>query len=102
MLLASQHSENTAYAVFNNHKNGDFKPYVYRSRDKGAAWTSITGNLPERGSVYCIAEDHVDPNLLFVGTEFGVFVTVDGGAKWTQLKSGIPTVAVRDMEIQKT
>ncbi len=101
MLLASQHSENTAYAVFNNHKNGDFKPYVYRSRDKGAAWTSITGNLPERGSVYCIAEDHVDPNLLFVGTEFGVFVTVDGGAKWTQLKSGIPTVAVRDMEIQK-
>ena len=101
MLLASQHSENTAYAVFNNHKNGDFKPYVYRSRDKGASWTSITGNLPERGSVYCIAEDHVNPNLLFVGTEFGVFVTVDGGAKWTQLKSGLPTVAVRDMEIQK-
>ena len=101
MLLASQHSENRAYAVFNNHKNGDFKPYVYRSRDKGASWTSITGNLPERGSVYCIAEDHVNPNLLFVGTEFGVFVTVDGGAKWTQLKSGLPTVAVRDMEIQK-
>ncbi|MGB0403618.1 MAG: VPS10 domain-containing protein [Salibacteraceae bacterium] len=101
MLLASQHSENTAYAVFNNHKNGDFKPYVYRSRDKGASWTSIIGNLPERGSVYCIAEDHVNPNLLFAGTEFGVFVTVDGGAKWTQLKSGIPTVAVRDMEIQK-
>ena len=101
MLLASQHSENTAYVVFNNHKNGDFKPYVYRSRDKGATWTSIIGNLPERGSVYCIAEDHVDPNLLFVGTEFGVFVTVDGGAKWTQLKTGLPTVAVRDMEIQK-
>lgn len=101
MLLASQHSENTAYAVFNNHKNGDFKPYVYRSRDKGATWTSISGNLPERGSVYCIAEDHVNPNLLFVGTEFGVFVTVDGGAKWTQLKAGLPTIAVRDMEIQK-
>ncbi len=101
MLLASQHSENTAYAVFNNHKNGDFKPYVYRSRDKGASWTSITGNLPERGSVYCIAEDHVNPNLLFVGTEFGVFVTIDGGAKWVQLKAGIPTVAVRDMDIQK-
>lgn len=101
MLLASQHSENTAYAVFNNHKTGDFKPYVYRSRDKGATWNSIIGNLPERGSVYCIAEDHVDPNLLFVGTEFGVFVTVDGGAKWTQLKSGLPTVAVRDIEIQK-
>ncbi|MCB0481872.1 MAG: glycosyl hydrolase [Flavobacteriales bacterium] len=100
MLLASQHSENTAYAVFNNHKNGDFKPYVYRSRDKGATWTNMSGNLPERGSVYCIAEDHVDPNLLFVGTEFGVFFTNDGGAKWVQLKAGLPTIAVRDLEIQ--
>ena len=101
MVLASSHSENTVFAVFNNHKNGDFKPYVYRSRDKGASWTSITSNLPERGSAYCIAEDHINPNLLFVGTEFGVFVSVDGGGKWTQLKSGIPTVAIRDMEIQK-
>ena len=101
MVLASSHSENNVFAVFNNHKNGDFKPYVYRSRDKGASWTSITSNLPERGSAYCIAEDHINPNLLFVGTEFGVFVSVDGGGKWTQLKSGIPTVAIRDMEIQK-
>lgn len=101
MLLASQHNENEAFAVFNNHKNGDFKPYVYKTSDKGASWTSVTGNLPERGSVYCIAEDHINPNILFVGTEFGVFVTVDGGTKWTQLKSGLPTIAVRDMEIQK-
>ena len=101
MLLASQHSENSAYAVFNNHKNGDFKPYVFRSRDKGTTWTNITSNLPERGSVYCIAEDHLDPNLLFVGTEFGVFVTNDGGGKWIQLKAGLPTIAVRDIEIQK-
>ena len=101
MLLASSHSENTVYAVFNNHKNGDFKPYVYRSRDKGASWTSISSNLPDKGSAYCIAEDHVNPNLLFVGTEFGVFTTVDGGGQWTQLKSGLPTVAIRDMAIQK-
>ena len=101
MLLASQHDENTVYAAFNNHKNGDFKPYLLKSTDKGSTWTSIATDLPERGSVYCIAEDHVNPNLLFVGTEFGVFFTVNGGEKWIQLKSGLPTIAVRDMEIQK-
>ncbi|UTW64589.1 glycosyl hydrolase [bacterium SCSIO 12741] len=101
MLLASQHDAATVYAAFNNHKNGDFKPYLYKSTDKGNTWTSISGDLPERGSVYCIAEDHVNPNLLFAGTEFGVFVSVDGGAKWIQLKAGLPTIAVRDMEIQK-
>lgn len=101
MLLASQHEENTVYAAFNNHKNGDFKPYLLKSTDKGTSWTSIASNLPERGSVYCIVEDHVDKNLLFVGTEFGVFVSVDGGAKWVKLKSGLPNIAIRDMEIQK-
>lgn len=100
-LIASQHDENTVYAVFNNHKNGDFKPYVLKSTNRGKSWTSIASNLPERGSVYTFAEDHVDKNLLFVGTEFGCFFTNDGGAKWTQLKAGIPTIAVRDIAIQK-
>ncbi len=101
MLLASQHDENVVYAALNNHKNGDFKPYLYKSSDKGKSWTSISGNLPDRGSVYSIAEDHVNPNLLFAGTEFGVFFSVDGGKEWTQLKSGIPTIAARDLAIQK-
>jgi photosystem II stability/assembly factor-like uncharacterized protein len=101
MLLASSHDENVVYAVFNNHKKGDFKPYVMKSTNKGESWTSIVGNLPERGSVYSIAEDHVDPNLLFAGTEFGVFFTIDGGANWVQLKSGLPTVAIRDIAIQQ-
>ncbi len=99
MVLASQHDENVVYACFNNHKNGDFKPYVYRSNDKGASWTNITANLPVRGSSYAIAEDHEDPNLLFVGTEFGVFVSNTRGANWKQLKSGVPTIAVRDLAI---
>lgn len=99
-LLASQHDEGTVYAVFNNHKNGDFKPYLLKSTNKGASWSSIGSNLPERGSVYCIAEDHENPNILFCGTEFGAFVSVDGGGHWVQLKSGLPTIAVRDMEIQ--
>src|SRR5262249_933843 len=98
-VLASQHDVNTVYALFNNHQNGDFKPYVAKSTDAGKTWTSITGNLPERGSVYAIAEDYVNPNLLFVGTEFGLFFTVDGGAKWIQLKGGLPVIAVRDLAI---
>ncbi|HAS42926.1 MAG TPA: glycosyl hydrolase [Microscillaceae bacterium] len=100
-LLASQHDENVVYAVFNNHKRGDFKPYLFKSTDKGKSWKSIAANLPARGSVYCIAEDHVDANLLFVGTEFGAFFTNDGGKRWVQLKAGLPTIAIRDMEIHK-
>ncbi|HIE26572.1 TPA: glycosyl hydrolase, partial [Candidatus Poribacteria bacterium] len=101
MLLASQHDDNVVYAVFNDHKRGDFKPYLYRSNDKGNTWHPIQGDLPERGSVYSIAEDHVNPNLLFTGTEFGVFVTLNGGKHWHQIKSGLPIIAVRDMAIQK-
>ncbi|MFK7971560.1 MAG: WD40/YVTN/BNR-like repeat-containing protein, partial [Bacteroidia bacterium] len=101
MVVASRHNEGTVYAAFNNHKRGDFKPYIYKSTDKGMTWTSISSNLPERGSVYCLAEDHVDPNLLFAGTEFGAFFSSDGGKKWTQLKAGLPTVAVRDIDIQR-
>jgi hypothetical protein len=101
MLLASQHDEDVVYAAFNNHKNGDFKPYLLRSADEGKSWTSISGDLPERGSVYSIAEDHVNPDLLFAGTEFGVFVSVDRGVHWVQLKGGLPTIAMRDLEIQK-
>jgi hypothetical protein len=101
MLRTSLHDENTIYAVFNNHKNGDFKPYVLKSADRGKTWTSITANLPERGSAYAIVQDHIKPELLFVGTEFGVFFTNDGGKEWTALKKGLPTIAVRDMEIQR-
>lgn len=100
-VATSQHDVNTIYALFNNHQNGDFKPYIVKSTDLGKTWTSITANLPERGSLYGFAEDHVNPNLLFVGTEFGLFFTVDGGGKWTQLRAGLPTIAVRDIAIQK-
>lgn len=100
-VLTSQHDENVIYAAFNNHKNGDFKPYVYKSADKGATWTNISANLPERGSAYSIAEDHEDPNLLFVGTEFGVYFSPNGGVEWKQLKAGLPTIAVRDIAIQQ-
>ncbi len=100
-LLASQHDENVIYAAFNHHKYGDFRPYLFKSTDGGASWKAIAANLPERGSVYSIAEDHVDPDLLFVGTEFGCFFTVDGCAHWKQIKAGLPTIAVRDLAIQQ-
>jgi photosystem II stability/assembly factor-like uncharacterized protein len=99
-LAASQHDVNTVYAAFDNHKNEDFKPYLLKSTDAGKTWTSIAGNLPENGTVLAFAEDAVNANLLFAGTEFGAFFTVDGGAHWVQLKGGLPTIAVRDMVLQ--
>lgn len=99
-VLFSAHSKNIAYATFDNHKRGDFKPYVMKTTDQGKSWKSISSNLPNRGSAHTIVEDHVDANLLFVGTEFGVFFTQDGGDKWHKLNN-LPTTAVRDLEIQR-
>ena len=100
-IIASRHHRSTIFVAFNHHRYGDFKPYLLKSTDDGKTWVSISGNLPERGSVYCMAEDHKDPNLLFAGTEFGVFFTTNGGQQWTRLKGGLPVVAVRDLEIQR-
>jgi photosystem II stability/assembly factor-like uncharacterized protein len=101
-LEASQHDEGTVYATFNNKKQGDFKPYVFVSRDRGRTWSSITGDLPEREIVYSLMQDHVNPKLLFVGTEFGLYFTVDEGAHWIRLKGGLPTIQVRDIDIQRS
>ncbi|MCK9408722.1 MAG: hypothetical protein WCX28_05000 [Bacteriovoracaceae bacterium] len=101
VVSASQHNETVVYAAFDNHQQGDFKPYLLKSEDKGKSWKIISNNLPSNGSVKSFAEDHIDPNLLFVGTEFGLYVSNSAGKIWTQLKSGLPTIAVRDMEIQR-
>jgi photosystem II stability/assembly factor-like uncharacterized protein len=87
-LVASQHEPNVAYACFDNHKNGDFAPYLMRTDDAGKSWHAVAGDLPARGSVYCVAEDHVDSNLLFCGTEFGLFVTLDGGKSGPGSRAG--------------
>ena len=100
-VVPSQHDANTVYATFNGHWSGDFKPYVLKSTDLGRTWVNISGDLPERGSVWCLAEDDGNPNLLFAGTEFGLYFTVDGGKRWTRLKGGLPTIQVRDLTIQK-
>jgi len=72
-----------------------------KTTDAGKTWTSLSANLPKNGPVWAIAEDHVNPNLLFTGTEFGLFFSIDAGQKWIQLKGGLPTIAVRDLNIQK-
>jgi photosystem II stability/assembly factor-like uncharacterized protein len=100
-VTPSAHDVNTVYASFDNHKAGDFKPYIARSTDLGRTWTLITAGLPERGSVYVVIEDHRDPNLLFAGTEFGLFVSNNRGARWTQVRGGLPTIMVRDLALQK-
>lgn len=99
-IVASPHDKNTAFVAFNHHRYGDFKPYLFKTTDGGKSWRPIQGDLPERGTVYCMAQDPVNENLLFAGTEFGCFFSIDGGAKWLQLKGGLPTIAVKDMEIQ--
>lgn len=99
-LTASAHDANVVYAAFNNYKRGDFKPYLLRSADRGRTWSAITTDLPTRGSVHVVREDPVKRGLLFVGTEFGLFVSFDDGGKWQQLKGGLPPIPVRDIAIQ--
>ncbi len=99
-LAASNHDVNAVYAAFEGHKNEDFKPYLLKSSDQGKTWASIVGDLPDNGPVLAFAEDPVNANLLFAGTEFGAFFSIDGGQHWVRLKGGLPTIAVRDMVIQ--
>ncbi len=100
-IYTDRFDENIVYATFDNLKRDDFKPYVYKSTDKGKTWVSISGNLPQNGTVYTITQDFIRPELLFVGTEFGIFFTIDNGENWVQLKSGLPTIPVRDIAIQE-
>jgi len=99
-LTASRHDPDTVFATFDNHKSGDFEPYALVSRDRGQSWESIAGDLPERHVVYALREDHENPNLLFVGTEFGAFFTLDAGEHWHEI-AGVPTISVQDIEIQR-
>lgn len=100
-IKADLHDPNTVYAVVDRHKMGDFAPYVLKSTNRGGSWTSIVGDLPERHIVWRIVQDHVNPNLLFVGTEFGIFFTLNGGEVWTKLTGGVPSIPFRDLVIQK-
>lgn len=100
-IVADLFDVNTVYAALDNHKYGDFKPYLYKSTNNGKTWTSISNNLPQKTIVWRLVQDHIDPNLLFIGTEFGVYFTNDGAKTWKKLNGGIPTIAIRDLTIQR-
>ncbi len=100
-IFADRFDENVVYASFDNRKRDDFKPYLLKSTDKGMTWEPIVNGLPENGTVHTIEQDFENPNLLFVGTEFGVFFSPDRGESWTQMKAGLPTIAVRDLAIHE-
>jgi len=99
-VFPSGRDPNTVFVSLNNWQRGDYKPYLVKSTDRGRTFTSIAGDLPDRFDVWSVVQDHVNGNLLFAGTEFGLFFTVDGGSHWTQLK-GMPVAQVRDIKIQK-
>ncbi|MEM8487919.1 MAG: glycosyl hydrolase [Bacteroidota bacterium] len=100
-VVPSQHDVNTVYVLFDHHKSGDFSPYIFVSTDLGRSWESISGDLPEKGTAYSFLEDYKDPDLLYAGTEYGVFFSPDRGESWKQLKNGVPTIKVADLALQK-
>ena len=100
-IIASAHNKAVAYATCQAFTYGDYKPYLLKTTDGGKTWFSINANLPVKGSTYSIAEDHVDANLLFAGTQFGLYFTADGGKEWIKFMNGLPTETIMDMEIQK-
>lgn len=100
-IKADLYDASTVYVAFDNHKYGDFSPYLYKSTDKGKSWKSIYSNIPDRTLIWCLVQDHVKPELMFCATEFGVYFTIDAGVKWIKLSGGIPTISFRDLAIQK-
>ena len=100
-IYASNHDKNLVYATFENRKRADFKPYVFKSTDQGKTWTAIGTGLPKNLPVHSIVEDPVKPGLLFIGTEFGVYTSLNNGKKWYKFSGGLPTICVKDIDIQK-
>ncbi len=99
-IEASLHDADTVFAIADAHKTGDFSPYVFVSDNRGRNWRAIAGDLPEGVIAWAIQQDHVNPNLLFLGAENGVYFTVNGGKNWHKL-AGAPTIAFRDIKIQR-
>jgi photosystem II stability/assembly factor-like uncharacterized protein len=100
-IKADKFDENTVYVVLDNHKYGDFDPYLVKSTDKGKSWKSIVSNLPRRALLWRILQDHVNPDLMFAGTEFAIYFTIDGGEKWVKFTGDAPTISFRDLAIQE-
>ena len=99
-IEASVHDENTAYVVFDGHTSGDMKAYAYKTNDLGKTWTNIIPNDDVIGFTRNIQEDYENPNLLFLGTELGLYITINGGDRWSKFTKNVPPVAVHYIELQ--
>ncbi|MCC7240736.1 MAG: hypothetical protein IT180_02330, partial [Acidobacteria bacterium] len=99
-IEASRHADGTVYVTVDNHRSNDFRNYVFRSTDFGRTFTSIVSDLPADRVARAIREDHRSAGVLYLGTEFGLFITVDGGRHWVELKNNLPTLAFNDLTIQ--
>ena len=99
-IKADLFDANTVYVALDNHKEGDFNPYLFKSTDKGQSWQSISGNIPDRTLVWRMVQDPIKKNLLFAATEFGIYTSLNGGTSWQKL-GGAPTISFRDLTIQK-
>jgi photosystem II stability/assembly factor-like uncharacterized protein len=100
-VKASWHDADTVYAIANAHQMGDFSPYLFVSQDRGRSWQAIAGDLPEKHLVWAIEQDHVNADLLFIATEFGLYFTTNGGEKWHKLSGNVPTISFRDLKLQR-
>ena len=97
-VIASHHSADRAYVVLDDHRRANWTPYVFKTEDGGAHWTNL-GTDDIWGYAHVIEEDPVDPNLLYLGTEFGLYISRDGGASWAQWTHGIPTCPVTGLVV---
>ncbi|HEY0670708.1 MAG TPA: hypothetical protein VGD27_00510, partial [Longimicrobiales bacterium] len=99
---ASNFDARTAYVAYDCHQRNDYKPYVYRTSDAGASFTNISGDLPKDAGSWVVREDHINPRLLFVGNERGLYLSTQGGNQWLRLKNNLPTVSLRDFDIMRS
>lgn len=100
-IKADLHDANTVYVALDNHKYGDYQPYLLKSNNRGKSWSKLNNGLPKKTLVWRVVQDHIKADLMFAGTEFGLYVTFNGGEKWQALKGDMPTISVRDLAIQK-
>lgn len=100
-IFASPRDADTVFVALNNWQRGDYAPYLVRSDDRGRTWRAIGAGLPPRHDVWSVVQDHLNGDLLFAGTEFGLFVSVDGGGGWLPMRGGMPVTQVRDLAVQR-
>jgi photosystem II stability/assembly factor-like uncharacterized protein len=100
-VFASRHHKDTVFVLLDNHKRGDYSPYILKSTDRGKNWISLTGNLPDRHILWALEQDYKESDLLFLGTEFGIYYSINGGKEWIAFSKGLPTIAFRDIKIQQ-